>query len=477
MSVILWNRDRLKSAIGDDLIFIDDNYDYQIENVVFDNRKIIGNSLFVAKKGENNDGHNFISDVIKKTNAICLANASNFKDNHNNNSRVVLVKDTVKAMEKMAKFARDDIEGKVVGVTGSLGKTTTKELLYTCFSNYGKSFCNIQSFNNYFGVLTTLCNLPNDTKFAVIEMGMSATGEMEELSRIVRPDITIILNIAMAHIGFFEKEEFIASAKSEIFIHQKKNGFAILNRDSKYFNFLSDRAKKNNINTIYSFGEELSANNLVQMLDYTIRDDQYFAKYKINNKEETFEFQSPDKNIARNLMTFLCIANVLGLDFEKCKNSVKEFGVPRGRNNIEKASFDGKNITIINGTYNAVNPIAFISGLEVMKKLDTGNRKIAVFGDIREAGDKSEEFMLSLEKYILDAKVGILIGIGEHIKVLCDSMKDKIQVMYFTDSTQVVPLIKNLLQNNDLIFIKASKGIKTWKILDELTGYPTDIYI
>ena len=216
-SSILWNRERLKKAIGNDLVYIDENYDYKIDSVVFDNRKVSEYSLFVAKKGEKTDGHEFIETTLNSNkNVVALAN-DGYSEHFKNNSRIILVKDTVVAMEKMAKYARDDVKGKVIGITGSLGKTTTKELFYSCLSNFGKVHCNIMSFNNYIGVLTTLCNLPIDTDFAVIEMGMNAAGEMEQLSKIVRPDITTILNIASAHLAFFREEKDIAYAKSEIF--------------------------------------------------------------------------------------------------------------------------------------------------------------------------------------------------------------------------------------------------------------------
>lgn len=481
-SSILWNRERLKKAIGNDLVYIDENYDYKIDSVVFDNRKVSEYSLFVAKKGEKNDGHEFIETTLNSNkNVVALAN-DGYSEHFKNNSRIILVKDTVVAMEKMAKYARDDVKGKVIGITGSLGKTTTKELFYSCLSNFGKVHCNIMSFNNYIGVLTTLCNLPIDTDFAVIEMGMNAAGEMEQLSKIVRPDITTILNIASAHLAFFREEKDIAYAKSEIFKYQKKNGFAVLNRANKYFDIIQKEAKNNEINKVIDFSEDknIDANVVLEEYFYEETNDLYRANYKINGSTVNFEFTSSDYNVAINLMSLLGVMAELKLNFETIKDSVKNFGTPRGRNNVEEAIYDGKNITIINGTYNAVNPLVFVRGLELMDKIakkKSVNRKIAFFGDIKEAGEKTEEFLLSLKQPILDHKVDILIGIGDKIKVLCESLKDDIDVKYFKESLEVVPLLKNLLQNNDLLFIKGSKSIKTWKILDEITGYQTDIFI
>jgi len=478
---ILWDVDRLKKAIGDDLIHIDDDYNYKIDSVVFDNRAVSEYSLFIAKKGENTDGHNFIEETLNKNpHVVVLANYG-YSEKFNNNSRIILVKDTIEAMEKMAKYARDTVSGKVFGITGSVGKTTTKELFHDCLSNFGNTYCNTMSFNNYFGVMTTLCNLPQNIDYAIIEMGMNSRGEMEKLSEIVQPDITAILNITSAHLAFFKDEKDIAYSKSEIFRFQKKGGFAILNRDSDYIDIMTDEAKRNNISSILTFSEKGNLADVV-LKEYYYNDniDKYIASYEIEGKTIDFSFNTPDYNVAINLMSLLAAMKGLNLDFNKIKKTVEEFGTPRGRNNIEEIIFDEKHITIINGTYNAVNPLVFIRGLELMDKIAKRkkiNRKIAIFGDIKEAGNKSEEFMLSLRQPILESKIDILIGVGDIIESLCNSLKNDIEVKYFKDSSAVVPLIKNLLMDNDLLFIKGSKSIKTWKILDEITGYPTEIYI
>lgn len=476
---VLWNFDRLSKALSSEVVRIDKTFDFGIENVVFDSRKITNNSLFVAKKGENTDGHNFINDVLKNTNACVLADAK-YLDKYSNEPRVIVVNDTVYAMEMMARYARDTVKGTVFGITGSLGKTTTKEIFYSCLAEIGKSFRNIMSFNNHMGVLTTLCNLPQDTDYAIIEMGMSEKGEMEKLSSIVRPDITVITNIAKAHMEFFESEEGIAYAKAEIFKYQKNDGFTVLNRDTKYYNLLVNEAKNNGIDEIHSFSaDDNDADVMLKKYYLDKQSGNYGADYVVDGKFYSFLFNSSDYNVAVNFMTVLACCKSLAINPKSFRTAMENFGTPRGRNNVEEANYDGKHITLINGTYNAVNPVAFTSGLELLKRLDGKNsypRRIAIFGDIREAGENSEAFMLSLEKPILDAKIDVFIGIGEHIKSLCDNLKSKIQVKYFKESAEVILILKELLKNNDIVFIKSSKGIKTWKILDEITGYPTEIF-
>lgn len=478
--MILWSKEKIKKALKDELIYIDENYNYKITNVVFDNRRINGCSLFIAKKGENNDGHNYIETTLKTCkDAIILANESyiNTNSQFKNNSRIIVVKDTIKSMEKKAIYSRNIVKGIVIGITGSLGKTTTKDLAYSCLSNYGNTYCNIQSFNNYFGILTTLCNLPENIEYAIIEMGMSSVGEMEKLSKIVQPNISIITNIVSAHSVFFKEEKDIAVEKSKIFKYQNKNGFTILNKSNKYFNLLEEEANKNDITKILTFGENSNSN--ISLINYKEDNEYYIAEYNLNNKKIEYEFSSPDYNICLNLMPIILLINELNLDIYKIKDSLKNFSVSRGRNNIEYSNIDGKHITIINGTYNAVNPLTFIRGFELIDKISNKqkiNRKIAILGDIREADDNAENFMLSLKDYIIKSKIDLLICIGDVIKVLYDSIKNEIDSKYFKTYKEVIPIIKNILHDNDLLFIKSSKGIKTYKILNELVEEKMDVY-
>ena len=478
---MIWNKTSLKQALLDDIVYMDQNSEYIIENVVYDNRRISGKTLFIAKKGEKTDGHNYIEETLNKyPEAIILANYNFDKENKfKNHPRIILVKDTIEAMEKLAKYKRKTTKAKVIGITGSLGKTTTKELFYSCLSNFGKTHCNIMSFNNYTGLSMTLCNLPDDVQYVILEMGMSAKGEMEKLSEIAKPDITIILNIVAAHSQFFHDEKEIALAKSEIFINQNKNYWTILNSSNEYYPILKQEAIKNGIKKILTFSEQQNNDSNIFLKKYNIIDDNANIVYNIKGKDFTFNTSNLDYNVAINLMPILLTIDELNLNIEKIYNTVENFGTPRGRNNIENANFNGKNITIINGTYNAVNPLAFIRGFELMNKISKNkkfNKKIAILGDIREAGENTEPFMLSLEKYILESKIDILFCIGEHIKILFDSIKSKINAKYYTNVLDSIQDVTDIIENNDLIFIKSSKGIKTYKILNELVDTPMDLF-
>lgn len=469
MTDILFDIFDLKEALKDDIIYIDDKFNFAITSVVFDNRDIKGQSLFIAKKGEKTDGHNFIKNTLDSTEAVILAQY--LPDGIIQNSRIILVKDTLKAFENLAIFSRNRLKGKVVGITGSFGKTTTKDMFFHCFSKFGKSFCNKKSFNNYTGVLTTLTNTPKDVDFVIYEMGINQFGEMDILRNLVRPEIAIITNIAESHLEYFKTIENVAIEKSKIF--DKNTECVILNSDISTYDIIMQNAKNNNIKNILTFGtNELSD---IKLSNYEIDNGKAVIDYIIDKKSFKCFMDNLDYNIAFNFLPILAVANYLNLDIDKIISCVENVNTTKGRNNIEYITYEHNNeninITVINGSYNAINPQTFITGLKLMNNIySQGNykRKVCIWGDMLEVGEKFEEFHLSLKRPILDSKIDILLTIGDGMKLLSDSIKKEIEVIHYNTIDDLLMNYKNFLVNKDLVFIKSSNGMKTYKIIDDL---------
>ena len=473
----IWDRKSLINALKDDILYIDEKQEFNIEYVMFDSTRCQKNSLFIARKGEKNDGHKFIKDVIEKGGYVLAEYVLDEK--LKNNPRIIIVKNTMQAMEKMAIYRRNEIKGKVIGITGSLGKTSTKDLTYNVLNNFGKASCNIQSFNNHMGVLTTMLNTPADVKYAVFEIGMSEVGELRPLAKLVKPDIAIITNIEPAHLGCFNNIDEIAFEKSEILAETKE--LAILNVDNKFFNFLSDKATKNNLK-IFSFGRSEKAN--IRLTKSEILDGKIEAEYNIFEKKLDVIFNILDINIVFNTLPVLGIIKYLNLDFNNVTSYLSIQECSRGRNNLERITYEHKghliNLNIINGTYNAVNPKAFDSGFELIKNFKNANKKICIFGPIKEAGEKTEEFHLSLKYKILDSHINIVLLFSEEMKVLYNALKDnpKIEVHYFDSYEEVIENIDDFLADNDIIFLKSSKYSKTYKIFNYLNkNNPMDLFM
>ncbi len=478
---MLYNREDLIEAFGEELIYIDKNYNFNVDNVVFDNRETTENSLFVARKGENTDGHFFIKATLENNNSTVIL-AEYIPDDVKQNPRIILVKNTVKAFEKLAIFSRARLKGNIIGITGSVGKTSTKDAFYHCFSNLGKSFCSQHSFNNYNGILTTLSNIPKDMEYCICEMGMNTYGEMDVIRNLLKPEIAVILNVKPAHLGNFKNEEEIAIEKSKI-IDKNNTKAVILNLDNKWFEFLKKQAENCGIKNIITFGIDENAD--VVLKKHVIENNLAKVEYIVENKVYNCTLNNIDYNIAYNCMAILAVALYLKIDINKILESFSTIESTRGRNNIEYTNyeFNGKNInlTLINGSYNAVAPETFITGLNLMDnifKQGKNNRKICIWGDMLECGEKAAEFHLSLKKYILNNKIDLLVTIGESMKLLNNSLKDEnIRTLHFGDIDDLINNIKEILNDKDLVFIKSSKGIKTYKILNYLVKNKMKIFL
>lgn len=474
----LYNKTDIISALGDELLHIDENKDFLIENVVFDNREVTKNSLFIARKGEKTNGHNFIKDTIENSDDVVIL-AQYIPDNIEINSRLILVRDTNIAFEKLAIFSRNRLKCPVIGITGSFGKTSTKDAMFSCLSSFGKSFCNQHSFNNYIGVLTTLVNTPEDTEFGIFEMGTSGVGEMEIIEKFVKPDIAIIMNIKQAHLGCFDSEEMIAIEKSNIIGENTK--LIILNTDNKWYNFLRNIAD-GLIDTILTFGNQESN---VLLMKHTVVYDKAHVSYRIDGKICNCIFSNIDYNLAYNSQAVLCVVKYLGLDINIALETLSSVETTRGRNNIEYSSYDYNNkkinLTIINGSYNAVNPDVFVSGLILMDnifKQGKNKRKVCIWGDILEAGKKTEEFHLGLSKYLLEYKVDVLITFSKYMNILSNYLiGNSIKLIRFGDIYEAIDNIKLYLDDEDLVFIKSSKGIKSYKILNFLVNDKMKLFV
>ena len=468
---ILYNLQDLQEALKNDIVFIDENFNFAITSVVFDNREVNGQSLFVARKGETNDGHNFIKNTLENTEAVILAQY--LPEGVEQNSRIILVKDIMEAFKNLAIFSRNRLKGNVIGITGSVGKTSTKDMLFKCFSVIGKSSCNQRSFNSYNGVLTTLTNTPKDTEFAIYEMGTSEVGEMEVLRNLVKPEVTIILNILSSHIANFGTEENIATEKSNIF--DKNTKCVILNTDNKMFDFIKNIANQKGVKNIKTFSKDSASN--VKLNSYKLENDKANIEYIVDEVKYNCQLNNLDYNIAFNFLAVLSVASYLKVDINKIIEAASDYDTTRGRNNIEYVNreINGKQVhlTLINGSYNAVNPETFISGLRLMNSIfdkNKHNKKVCIWGDMRETGDKTEEFHLSLKQPLLDSKADLLLTVGENMRLLNESLGNEIKTVHFENIDDMIAGYKDYLEDGDFVFVKSSNGTRTYKLVEDLVS-------
>ncbi len=467
----LWNTSEIKKALNRRLTKFNEDHEFSIMNVTFDSREVAEGSLFIAKKGEHTDGHIFIKNVLEKNENVAVIACDALAREFESDPRVILVDDTIEAIKDLAVFRRNQLTNtRIIAITGSIGKTSTKDFLYTILSHFGKAHCNQMSFNNFFGLMFTMLNTGTDLDYVIYEMGTSGKGEIKMLVDFVRPEISLITNIERAHFEYFKNDEEIAFEKSEILTNTSK--CAVLNKDNKFFDFLAAKASKYNLNLV-SFGENSKAD--VFLKNFCIDGNTTNVIYVIDGQEFHLSLDNKDYNLPSIALRVLAIAHALNIDIKKVFTYLNQYKTTRGRNNIEEVqcNIKGKDIhiTVINGSANAVNPKAFISGFELFKNKDyISRRKVCFFGPIKEAGSQTEDFHLTIAQQILKYGVDVAILFGDETQITYDFLKkNNFNTVHYDSVYNVLEDIQDLVQDGDVLFIKSSKYLgKSYEIINYL---------
>jgi len=474
----MWHKENLESALQSNFLKSTITTKIISEEVFIDSRKKTKNGLFVAIIGENNDGHDFLKQAFE--NGATMAIVQKIPADFAHDSRLILVKDSTKSLVNLATHARKNFAGKIIAITGSVGKTSIKEMLRTVLSqktdpkivsHKNKVFANYGNLNNHIGLPLSLCNLPQDCDYGVFEMGMNNPGEIEFLTKIALPDIAIISNIAKAHIGNFKNEDGIALAKSEIFLGVAPSGYAILNKDNKYFDFLKSQALKNNIKeeNILSFGKNKESDICLESFENT---DIALSKVhvKIAKKTLNYEINSINESTILNSLIGIAVLKILKVDFANYLPNFKTLETPAGRGNIIKINKNNKSFIIIDDSYNA-NLESMISGLKFLAKLGEQNpkgRTVAIIGDMLELGTRGIEEHKSIAKYINQFNIDKTLLVGDLSKNIIGELKKEQIIGHFDNSANLAVQIMGLVHDNDIILVKGSNGTKMNLIINSL---------
>lgn len=474
--MILWNAESLNQSLKDILVEANSiNFDknLNLDEVFIDSRKPCANSIFVALKGENTDGHNFLNQAIQAGAKLAIVShiPANFSDN---NLILILVKDTHEALKKMAQYSRNRSKAKIIAVTGSVGKTGTKEMLKTVFSSQGKTYANTGNFNNHIGLPLCLANMPIDCEYGIFEMGMNHPGEIEPLSKLAKPHIAIITNVGPVHIEFFKDEQEIALAKSEIFLGLQAGGLALINRDNPHFEFLHNRAKSCNINeeNIINFGTSHRAN--YQITNQEIKGPnhtQVSLKLK-NGNVISYQVSCTNQAVVVNSAIVVIALEFFAKNFNIGIGAIKDYLNSAGRGKIFEININNKNISIIDDSYNA-SVLSVKAGIEHasnLKKILNKKRIICALGDMLELGDKSSELHEKVIGYVKEFNIDFAILVGKNMTQASLELESN-SCKTFANSKEASEEINNFLEDGDIIYIKGSRGTKMEKILEKLTNY------
>ena len=421
--------------------------------VSINTKTIKKNNLFFAIKGKKNDGHKFVKEAINKG---AIKSVISKKINKISKKKVIKVKNTLSSLNNLARVTRDYSPAQIIGITGSVGKTTLKNLLSFSLKNYGRVHSSPYSYNNKYGVPLSLSNLKNTTDYGVFEIGMDKKGEIDRLSKLVRPEVGVITNIGGAHFKNFNTLYDIAKAKAEIINNIPNGGNIVLNKDSKFFNFFSTKAKKKGIN-ITSFSYKKGAD--ISLL--SIKKNKNYFRLKIKVKEKNFLIDSrySTKNFIKNILACISIISILSLDLNKLEKKLIDFKIPEGRGDIKIIKKFNKKFKFIDESYNA-NPLSMISAINNMNHYNRNKKyqKLALLGDMLELGRKSKKFHKELSIALNKSDIDKIFVYGKHIKGTFDNLSVNKKGKVFKNLNEAHNHFGKILRNNDLLMVKGSNA-------------------
>lgn len=437
------------------------NTDTLVSSVVHDSRKASPGALFVPIVGNNFDGHKFIGDAFKSGAAASFVKTGYKLKIEDKIGALIEVDDTIKAMQDLAKYYRKKFTLPIIGVTGSVGKTTTKEMIAAALGSAMKVFKTKENYNGQIGVPLTIFELNDTYEIAIIEMGVSQIGEMEKLADIVNPDIGVITNIGVSHLENFKTVENICDEKLKIM--KNPNGILYLNGDSP---ILAKKGKGSKCAVVY-FG--LNGDYAYKCQD--IYSGEYIMDFTLTTSKFRENVSIPCLGIHNvyNALAAIGIASQLGTHIEDIKNGLKSFKNIGMRQQILSLS---KGITVIDDSYNA-SPDSMKSAVSVLKSIDAG-RKIVVMADMLELGENSEQFHYDIGRYIAIENVEILIAIGGQAQNVINgasSVGQKTKSYSCANNQEALEILRNIIESNDVILVKGSRSTHTEEIVKKLEDW------
>jgi UDP-N-acetylmuramoyl-tripeptide--D-alanyl-D-alanine ligase len=438
----------------------------EVTGVSIDSRTILPGEAFFAIKGDRVDGHDYVANALARGAAFAVV-AEDRVAAMPQGAALLVVPDVLEALRDVARAARTRSAAKIIAVTGSAGKTGTKDALRLVLSREGETHASAASFNNHWGVPLSLARLPESARFAIFELGMNHAGEIEPLTKLVRPHIAIITTIEAVHLEFFSGIEAIADAKAEIFLGLEKNGVAILPRDNSQYDRLAAAARTAEVGRIVSFGEHEAAD--ARLLDVALIADCSTAQARILGDDVTYKVGSPGKHLVLNSLAVLAAAKLAGADLAVSAIALAELVPPSGRGRRLKLDLSGGSALLIDESYNA-NPASMRAALEVLGQAPIGRRgrRIAVLGDMLELGPDAADLHRGLAEAITAAKVDTVYCAGPLMRELWDALPAAARGGYAETAALLEPEVVAAIRAGDAVMIKGSNGSRMGPIVQTL---------
>ncbi|WP_455373559.1 UDP-N-acetylmuramoylalanyl-D-glutamyl-2,6-diaminopimelate--D-alanyl-D-alanine ligase [Limibacillus halophilus] len=467
MTAPLWTRDEALQALGGKGRAQGGTQggNWQASGVAIDSRAVKPCDLFVALAGPNNDGHDYVAAAFEKGAVAALVHKE--PEGLDADAPLLFAEDTLEGLTALAVAARARAQGRIVAVTGSVGKTGTKEALRQMLSAFGEVSASVASFNNHWGVPLSLARLPREAAFGVFELGMNHPGEIRELVKLVRPEVAIITTIATAHLEFFKNGAEIAAAKAEIFEGVEPGGTALLNADNEYFGLLRAKAKAQGINRILGFGRHPEAQ--IRLLSSELYSRCSAVHAMIGGEALEYCLSMPGAHWVSNSLAVLGVAKALGLDLTTAAGQMSRLQPVKGRGSSELVQLPEGAFELIDESYNA-NPESVRAALSVLAnaKPREGGQRIAVLGDMLELGEQSQSLHAGLAGPVRQAKVDKVFTCGPNMAFLQQALPAELRGLHAKDSVELAEALSDHVHPGDVVMVKGSAGSRMGQVVEAL---------
>ena len=438
--------------------------DGPLGSVSIDSREIEPDALFVAIRGDARDGHDFVTAALEAGAAAALVSEDWFRAH--GGEKLIVVPDPLEALRALGRAPRARSQATIVAVTGSAGKTTTKEAIRTVLAAAGPTHYSIKSFNNHWGVPLMLARLPREAAYGVFEIGMNHAGEITPLVQLVRPHIAVITNVAAAHLEFFRSVTEIAEAKAEIFLGLEAGGTAVLNTDHDYVHVLFARAREARVENIVTYGYDAEA-------DYRIGASETAASRtfaRVTHGKETYDLNLGvrGRHMIANATAALAVARVAGLERNLVVDALETFTAAEGRGETTRLGPEADPLLLVDESYNA-NVASMTAAMEVFATVaPSRGKKVLVLGDMLELGPQGPDLHRSLKTAVLQTGAVRIFLVGAAMEALRDALGAERVAGHARRIEDLMEPILQSLALGDAIMVKGSKGVRLAALVDKI---------
>lgn len=456
---VLWTSDEVAAAVSPVAM----SGAFEASGVTFDSRAVGAGDIFFALTGETTDGHRFVADALSHGAACAVVS----HDVPHARGNLVKVADTMQALVALGQAGRRRSKARIASVTGSVGKTSTKDALRVLLSAQAKTEASVASYNNHVGVPISLARLPREAHYGVFEIGMNHPGEIEPLARLVAAHVGVVTNVEPAHIGHMGSEEAIADEKACLFAGMEPGAVAVLNRDNRHFERLVAGARRFGVTRVVGFGRSEQAD--ARLVACTLQDTGSDVVATLHGRKLEYRLGAPGEHWVLNSLAALAVVEALGADVTEAAATLASVTASPGRGARRRLKLGGGSVELLDESYNA-NPASMRAMLAVLSRMEPapGARRLLAMGDMRELGEQADTFHAGLADAVAASGAAQVFLCGPHMKALWQKLAAGQKGAWRDDSALLAGDVASALKAGDVIAVKGSLGSKMKNVVDAI---------